>query len=55
MLMRLQAMMDQTTGLGGLFKYIDLFSGGMLSQVYDFCLGYYALYYCIDYDADVEL
>jgi len=35
----LRHMMDQTSTLGGLFKYIDLFSGGMLSQGTLFALG----------------
>ena len=35
----LKHMMEQATTLGGLFKYIDLFSGGMLSQGTLFALG----------------
>lgn len=35
----LKHMMDQAGGLGGLFNYIDLFSGGMLSQCTLFALG----------------
>ena len=31
--------MDQASGLGGLFSYIDLFSGGMLRQCTLFALG----------------
>lgn len=35
----LKAMMDQASGLGGLFSYIDLFSGGMLRECTLFALG----------------
>lgn len=35
----LQQMMSQAGGLGGLFKYLDLFSGGMLRQCTLFALG----------------
>ncbi|HRN77699.1 MAG TPA: preprotein translocase subunit SecY [Candidatus Dependentiae bacterium] len=36
---RLLAMMQQPTGLGGLFSYLDLFSGGNLRQCTLFALG----------------
>lgn len=35
----LRTMMDQASGLGGLFSYIDLFSGGMLRNCTLFALG----------------
>lgn len=35
----LKALMDQASSLGGLFSYIDLFSGGALSQCTLFALG----------------
>ena len=35
----LKQMMEQATTLGGIFKYLDLFSGGMLSQGTLFALG----------------
>ncbi len=35
----LQALMKQTTGLGGFFAYLDLFSGGALRQCTIFALG----------------
>lgn len=35
----LRAMMEQASGLGGLFSYIDLFSGGMLRECTLFALG----------------
>jgi preprotein translocase subunit SecY len=35
----LHTMMEQSTGLGGLFSYIDLFSGGMLRECTLFALG----------------
>lgn len=35
----LRHMMDQASGLGGLFSYIDLFSGGMLRECTLFALG----------------
>lgn len=35
----LQHMMDKAGGLGGLFQYLDLFSGGMLRQCTLFALG----------------
>lgn len=35
----LRQFMEQATGLGGIFNYIDLFSGGMLSQCTLFALG----------------
>ena len=50
----LRGMMDQAAVLGGIFNYIDLFSGGTLRECTLFAFGYYAVYYCIDYDANVD-
>lgn len=36
---QLQAFIDQKTGLGGLFAYVDMFSGGSLKQCTLFALG----------------
>lgn len=38
-LQKLQDMMQQSTGLGGIFSYLDLFSGGSLRQCTLFALG----------------